>query len=63
VIKADRQQTVDVQARGRGFVVAVTVVAALVNLPAGVWLLLWPESFAEAVRFPPHVHFEHDASA
>ena len=30
---------------------------------AGVWALGWPETFSDAVAFPPHRHFVHDVGA
>jgi PPOX class probable F420-dependent enzyme len=44
-------------------VAAVTLLVAALSLVAGVWALLWPSSFAEAVRFPEHTHFLHDVGA
>jgi PPOX class probable F420-dependent enzyme len=44
-------------------VVGVTLLAGAGMLVAGVWALLWPTSFAEAVRFPEHTHFVHDLGA
>jgi PPOX class probable F420-dependent enzyme len=48
---------------GRAFVAAVTGVAGLVTLAAGVWSLASPSSFAEAVAFPSAEHFLHDVGA
>ena len=45
------------------YVSGLTVVAATFMLVGGVWALLWPASFAEAVRFPEHTHFLHDLGA
>ncbi len=41
----------------------ITLLAAAFMLAAGVWALFWPDSFAEAVRFPDHTHFLHDLGA
>jgi PPOX class probable F420-dependent enzyme len=44
----------------------VRVICALLGLVAaavGVWALGWPDSFADAVNFPPHRHFVHDVGA
>ena len=48
---------------GRVFVAAVTSVAGLLTLAAGVWALASPSSFAEAVAFPNAEHFLHDLGA
>jgi PPOX class probable F420-dependent enzyme len=48
---------------GRAFVAAVTGVAGLLTLAAGVWSLASPGSFAEAVAFPNAEHFLHDLGA
>jgi PPOX class probable F420-dependent enzyme len=48
---------------GRRFVLAVTLLAGLSMVVPGVWALLWPSSFADAVGFPRHTHFVHDAGA
>jgi PPOX class probable F420-dependent enzyme len=48
---------------GRAFVAAVTGVAGLLTLAAGVWSLASPSSFAEAVAFPYGEHFLHDVGA
>jgi PPOX class probable F420-dependent enzyme len=45
------------------YVVGVTLLAAAFTLIAGVWALLWPGSFAEAIKFPEHTHFLHDVGA
>ncbi|PRX46996.1 PPOX class probable F420-dependent enzyme [Prauserella shujinwangii] len=45
------------------FVVAATLLGALLMLPTGVWLLVDQASFATFVNFLPHVHFERDAGA
>jgi PPOX class probable F420-dependent enzyme len=45
------------------YVVGITLLAAASSLIAGVWALFWPDSFAEAVRFPEHTHFLHDVGA
>jgi PPOX class probable F420-dependent enzyme len=45
------------------YVVGVTLLVAAFSLVAGVWALLWPGSFAEAVKFPEHTHFVHDIGA
>jgi hypothetical protein len=47
----------------RRFVLAVTLLAGLSMVVAGVWALLWPSSFADAVDFGRHTHFVHDAGA
>ena len=43
------------------FVVIAMVVAGLEMLVAGIWAWLAPRSFADAVNFPYHEHFLHDA--
>jgi PPOX class probable F420-dependent enzyme len=48
---------------GRAFVAAVTSIAGLLTLAAGVWALASPSSFAEAVAFPNAEHFLHDLGA
>jgi hypothetical protein len=45
------------------YVVGVTLLSAAFTLVAGVWALLWPGSFAEAVKFPEHTHFLHDVGS
>lgn len=50
-------------ASGDRYVSGVTVVAVVFMLVGGVWALLWPASFADAVRFPEHTHFLHDLGA
>jgi PPOX class probable F420-dependent enzyme len=45
------------------YAVGVTLLAAAFSVVAGVWALFWPDSFAEAVRFPEHTHFLHDIGA
>ena len=51
------------QARGQGFVLAVTGLSGLFMLGAGVWALAWPRDFADAVQFPHSEHFLHDLGA
>jgi PPOX class probable F420-dependent enzyme len=48
---------------GRRFVLAVTLLAGLFMTAAGVAALLAPSWFADAVGFPRHTHFVHDAGA
>jgi PPOX class probable F420-dependent enzyme len=48
---------------GDGFVLVVTLLAGIITLSAGLWALLAPRSFAEAVRFPYARHFVHDTGA
>ena len=48
---------------GDGFVLVVTLLAGIITLSAGLWALLAPRSFAEAVRFPYGRHFVHDTGA
>jgi PPOX class probable F420-dependent enzyme len=48
---------------GRRFVVTVTLLTGVFMVAAGAWALLGPDSFADAVRFPRHVHFVHDAGS
>jgi PPOX class probable F420-dependent enzyme len=48
---------------GRGFVVAVTILAGVFMVAAGAWALLGPGSFADATGFARHTHFVHDAGA
>lgn len=50
-------------ATGDLYLSGLTVLLAAAMLVAGVWSLLWPASFAEAVRFPEHTHFLHDLGA
>lgn len=45
------------------YVDGITLLAGAFMLVAGVWALFWPDSFAEAVRFPEHTHFLHDVGA
>jgi len=45
------------------YVSGLTLVTALFMLVMGLWALLWPASFAEAVRFPDQTHFVHDTGA
>jgi PPOX class probable F420-dependent enzyme len=45
------------------FVVAVGLLAGLGMAVVGVWCLVAPRSFAEAVAFPYHEHFLHDIGA
>jgi PPOX class probable F420-dependent enzyme len=45
------------------FITVATVVVAALTLVAGVWAIVAPASFADAVRFPPHEHFVHDVGA
>jgi PPOX class probable F420-dependent enzyme len=45
------------------YVTGLALVAALFMLVAGVWALLWPASFAEAVQFPDATHMVHDVGA
>ena len=49
--------------QGRRFVLAVLLLAGLFMTAAGVAALLAPSWFADAVRFPRHTHFVHDAGA
>jgi hypothetical protein len=49
--------------RGRGFVLAVTLLAGLFMTAAAVAALLAPGWFADAAGFPRHPHFVHDAGA
>jgi PPOX class probable F420-dependent enzyme len=51
------------QRAGQGFVVAVTGLSGLSMLGAGVWALVWPRDFADAVQFPDSEHFLHDLGA
>jgi PPOX class probable F420-dependent enzyme len=51
------------QPAGQGFVVAVTGLSGLSMLVAGVWALVWPRDFADAVQFPESEHFLHDLGA
>jgi PPOX class probable F420-dependent enzyme len=48
---------------GRAFVAAVTSIAGLLTLAAGIWALASPSSFARAVAFPDAEHFLHDLGA
>jgi hypothetical protein len=58
---ASRTTTVPRSRLAERFVVAAMVVAGLEMLVAGVWAWLAPRSFADAVDFPYHEHFLHDA--
>ena len=49
--------------RGRGFVLAVTLLAGLFMTAAAVAALLAPGWFAGTAGFPRHTHFVHDAGA
>jgi PPOX class probable F420-dependent enzyme len=49
--------------RGRGVVLAVTLLAGLFMTAAGLAGLLAPGWFANAAGFPHHTHFVHDAGA
>ena len=48
---------------GQTLVVAVTALSGLSMLGAGVWALVWPRDFAQAVQFPYSEHFLHDLGA
>jgi hypothetical protein len=56
-----RTSTVPGSRLAERFVVTAMVVAGLEMLVAGVWAWLAPRSFADAVNFPYHEHFLHDA--
>jgi PPOX class probable F420-dependent enzyme len=46
--------------------IPIKTISALLGLLAavvGVWALGWPDSFSDAVDFPPHQHFVHDVGA
>jgi PPOX class probable F420-dependent enzyme len=58
-----RVSTGEARQRGGGFVVAVTILAGVFMVAAGVWALVGPGSFADAAGFPRHTHFVHDAGA
>lgn len=45
------------------YVTVVIAMAGIFTLLAGVWALLDPTSFADAVDFPAHEHFVHDLGA
>jgi PPOX class probable F420-dependent enzyme len=45
------------------YVTAAILLAAVFMLGAGVWALVDPASFADAVKFPANEHFVHDAGA
>jgi PPOX class probable F420-dependent enzyme len=45
------------------FITVAIVLGAALMLVAGVWALLAPASFADAVKFPEHEHFVHDVGA
>lgn len=47
----------------RSTVRLATALLGLLAAAAGVWALMWPDSFSEAVNFPPHRHFLHDIGA
>jgi hypothetical protein len=47
---------------GRRFVIAVTLLAGLSMVVPGVWALLWPGAFADAVAFPRHTRWPARAS-
>jgi hypothetical protein len=58
-----RVSTGEARQRGGGFVVAVTILAGVFMVAAGLWALVGPGSFADAAGFPRHTHFVHDAGA
>ncbi len=47
----------------RIYVVTITALIGLVTGGIGVWCLIDPRGFAEAVGFPAHEHFVHDVGA
>ena len=47
----------------RTYLVAVTAVAGVVTAGIGIWCLIDPSSFADAVGFNEHRHFLHDVGA
>ena len=47
----------------RLYLVTMTAVVGLITAGIGVWCLISPLSFAEAVQFPAHEHFLHDVGA
>jgi hypothetical protein len=57
-----RVSTGEARQRG-GFVVAVTILAGVFRVAAGLWALVGPGSFVDAAGFPRHTHFVHDAGA
>jgi PPOX class probable F420-dependent enzyme len=60
----DHGHTSDAAAKGyRSFVLAVIALAGLGMTVAGIWGLVGPRSFADAVAFPASVHFVHDTGA
>jgi PPOX class probable F420-dependent enzyme len=50
-------------APARIYLVAVTAVAGIVTAGIGIWCLIGPNSFADAVGFETHRHFLHDVGA
>jgi PPOX class probable F420-dependent enzyme len=58
-----RVSTGEARQRGGGFVVAVTILAGVFMVAAGLWALVGPGAFADAAGFPRHTHFVHDAGA
>jgi PPOX class probable F420-dependent enzyme len=59
----DAADAADVPSWTSTVVTGTTLVTAAFSLVGGVWALLWPVSFADAVDFPDHVHFLHDIGA
>src|SRR2546423_8281650 len=47
----------------RVYLVAITALIGLITATIGVWCLIDPRSFAEAVGFGAHEHFVHDVGA
>lgn len=54
----DRLNTV-----ARIYLIALTAVTAVVTAGIGIWCLIGPKSFADAVGFEAHRHFLHDVGA
>jgi PPOX class probable F420-dependent enzyme len=50
-------------ALARTYLVAVTAVVGVVTAGIGIWCLIDPNSFADAVGFEAHRHFLHDVGA
>jgi PPOX class probable F420-dependent enzyme len=42
---------------------AIVAVLGVLTMVVGVWALVSPQGFSEAVNFPPHRHFVHDVGA
>src|SRR6185312_11451640 len=54
---------IPIGAPARVYLVTITALLGLLTAGIGVWCLIDPRSFAEAVGFPAHEHFVHDLGA